>query len=105
MAAQLENIQNQFNALWELLLEAKKPKREDVIVQTVTSAETTGTKELSVSAGMGIPLVNKWGNRSVLNISVQWARQSATNLITENTFRINLGITFNEKWFAKWKVE
>lgn len=64
-----------------------------------------GPKELSVSAGMGIPLVNKWGNRSVLNISVQWARQSATNLITENTFRINLGITFNEKWFAKWKVE
>ena len=64
-----------------------------------------GPKELSVSAGMGIPLVNKWGNRSVLNISIQWARQSATNMITENTFRINLGITFNEKWFAKWKVE
>lgn len=64
-----------------------------------------GPKELSVSAGMGIPLVNKWGNRSVLNVSVQWARQSATNLITENTFRINLGITFNERWFAKWKVE
>lgn len=64
-----------------------------------------GPKELSVSAGMGVPLVNKWGNRSVLNVSVQWARQSATNLITENTFRINLGITFNERWFAKWKVE
>lgn len=64
-----------------------------------------GPKELSVSAGMGIPLVNKWGNRSVLNVSVQWARQSATNLITENNFRINLGITFNERWFAKWKVE
>lgn len=45
MAAQLETVQNQFNALWGLLLDGKKPKREDVIVQTVTAAETTGTKE------------------------------------------------------------
>lgn len=44
MAAQLETVQNQFNALWELLLDAKKPKREAVIVQTVTAAET-GMKE------------------------------------------------------------
>jgi hypothetical protein len=26
-------------------------------------------------------------------------------MITENTFRINIGMTFNERWFAKWKVE
>ena len=24
---------------------------------------------------------------------------------SENTFRINIGLTFNERWFAKWKVE
>ena len=35
----------------------------------------------------------------------QWARSSAKDLITENTFRINLGLTFNERWFAKWKVD
>lgn len=64
-----------------------------------------GPKEFSVSAGFGIPLQNVWNNRSVLNVSAQWARSSAKDLITENTFRINLGLTFNERWFAKWKVD
>ena len=26
------------------------------------------------------------------------------NLINENMFRINVGLTFNERWFAKFKV-
>ena len=64
-----------------------------------------GPKEYSVSAGFGIPLVNYWNNRSILNISFQYARQEAKNLIKENTFRINIGLTFNESWFAKWKVK
>jgi hypothetical protein len=41
----------------------------------------------------------------VLNISAQWLHASAKDLITENTFRINVALTFNERWFAKWKVE
>ena len=41
----------------------------------------------------------------MLNISGQWVRSSAKDFITENMFRINIGITFNERWFAKWKVE
>ena len=64
-----------------------------------------GPKEMSVSAGFGIPLQNSYNNRSVLNISAQWARTSATDLITENVFRINIGLTFNERWFAKWKID
>ena len=64
-----------------------------------------GPKELSVSLGFGIPIANVYNNRSVLNVSAQWAHRSADNLITENTFRINIGLTFNERWFAKWKVE
>ena len=67
-----------------------------------------GPKEVSISAGFGFPLQNSWnvrGNmRPVLNISAQWARTAATGLITENAFRINIGLTFNERWFAKWKV-
>jgi hypothetical protein len=62
-------------------------------------------KELTVSAGFGIPLVNSWNNRSVLNISFQWANLSAKNLVTENSFRVTIGLTFNERWFAKWKVD
>ena len=63
-----------------------------------------GPKEYSVSAGFGIPIINGWNNRSVLNISGQWVHSSAMNLITENMFRINIGLTFNERWFMKWKV-
>lgn len=68
-----------------------------------------GPKELSVSAGFALPLQNSWNNRGnirpILNISAQWVHASAKDLITENTFRINLGLTFNERWFAKWKVD
>ena len=64
-----------------------------------------GPKELSVSAGFGIPIINSWNNRTSLNISAQWVRSSASNFITENSFRINIGLTFNERWFAKWKVD
>ena len=64
-----------------------------------------GPKELSVSAGFGLPLLNGYNNRSVLNVSAQWVHTSATGLIKENTFRINLGLTFNERWFFKWKID
>ena len=64
-----------------------------------------GPKEISVSAGFGIPIMNGWNNRSVLNISGQWVRLDASNLLKENTFRINIGLTFNERWFMKWKVD
>lgn len=68
-----------------------------------------GPKEYSISAGLGIPLQNQWSAkgrlRPVLNISAQWLHASVKDLITENTFRINVALTFNERWFAKWKVE
>lgn len=63
-----------------------------------------GPKEISVSAGFGIPITNNWNNGSYLNISGQWVKASAKDLITENTFRINIGLTFNERWFNKLKV-
>ena len=64
-----------------------------------------GPRQISATIGFGIPILNTWNNRSVLNISAQWVNKSADGFIKENTFRINLGLTFNEKWFAKWRVE
>ena len=64
-----------------------------------------GPKEFSVSAGVGIPIINSWNNRSMLNIGFQWQNMSGNNLLTENTFLINIGMTFNERWFAKWRFE
>jgi hypothetical protein len=59
-----------------------------------------GPGEMTVSAGLGIPL-----SRSMLNISGQWVHSSSTNFVTENSFRLSIGLTFNERWFAKWKVD
>ena len=59
-----------------------------------------GPNELTLSAGFGLPV-----SRSMVHISGQWVRSKATGFVTENTFRINIGLTFNERWFAKWKVD
>ena len=74
-------------------------------INTGNGVVLDGPKELCVSAGLGIPIVNTWNNRTSLNISAQWVHSSAKDLITENCFRINIGLTFNERWFAKWKVD
>lgn len=66
---------------------------------------SNGPKEFSMSAGVGIPIINGWNNRSIVNIGIQWKNLSGNNLMTENTFLINIGMTFNERWFAKWKFE
>ena len=63
-----------------------------------------GPDEISASIGFGIPIINAYNNRSFLNVSGQWVHSSAKGMLTENTFRINVGITFNERWFMKWKV-
>lgn len=61
-----------------------------------------GPNEYSLNLGMGIPIQK---SRSMFNLSAQWVKSSADNLITENMFRINVGITFTEAWFMKWKVQ
>lgn len=62
-------------------------------------------KELGLTAGFGIPIRNGYNSRSMLNISAGWTHAGKKDMITENTFRINIGLTFNERWFMKWKVE
>lgn len=66
-----------------------------------------GPNELRLSIGAGLPIMNRFNNRSVVNFGVQWLRRasSASNAITENYFLINIGMTFNERWFLKYKIE
>ncbi len=64
-----------------------------------------GPKEITASLGFGIPIINNYNNRSMLHISAEWANIKASNMIKENVFRINVGFTFNERWFSKFKVE
>ncbi len=66
-----------------------------------------GPNHFSLSAGLGLPISNFWSNRSVVNISFQWERvqpAQSLSMITEDYFKINVGITFNERWFMKWKI-
>lgn len=67
----------------------------------------TGPREIGISAGFSFPLSRQLNSNSLLNISAQWLNVSASSssLITENYFRLNVGITFNEKWFMKWKIQ
>ena len=65
-----------------------------------------GNKEYGVSVGLGIPL-HFYNSRSILNISGQYVKVSPKikGMLEESYLRINIGLTFNERWFMKWKVD
>ena len=60
--------------------------------------------EYAFSAGIGLPL-NK--TRSTVNLGVEFGRRGTTdkNLIQENFFKINLGVSVSELWFYRRKFE
>lgn len=72
----------------------------------ITTTTGDGPKEYGVSAGFGLPLTANFRN-SMLSITGQYVRvsPSATNLMAENRFEIKIGLTFNERWFMKWKIQ
>lgn len=63
-----------------------------------------GPKEYGVSVGFGLPLV--FQQISMLNITGQYVHVSPSvkGLLAENRFMIKIGLTFNERWFMKWRV-
>ena len=68
-----------------------------------------GCEEYGVSAGFSLPMTsnnNMNNNRSLLNVSGQFVRinPKTDGMITETYLRLNIGITFNEFWFFKSKV-
>lgn len=66
-----------------------------------------GPYEMGVSLGVGLPILVRRNNRSMVNLGAQWLRRapSSQNLITENYFILSLGVTFNEPWFMKFKIQ
>lgn len=69
--------------------------------------QVTAPTEYGLTAGFSIPVVNRYNNRSTIDISGQYVRMQPANdtFMTENYLRINIGISFSERWFAKWLVE
>ncbi len=69
-----------------------------------------GPTNLAVSLGLGLPIATKYdrsGHHSIFNLAAQYERVKPKypGMVTENYFRISIGITFNERWFMKWKVD
>ncbi len=65
---------------------------------------TKGAKEYGISAGLGLPV---FSSKSILSISAQYSKIEARteNMINEKYLKLSIGLTFNERWFGKWKVE
>lgn len=66
-----------------------------------------GPTEYGATVGIGLPIMNKWGSKSIVNISGQavHVRPNAPGMITENYLRLSIGLSLNESWFDKWKVQ
>lgn len=67
-----------------------------------------GPSDLLVSAGVALPLVSMYSERScMLNVSLQWehVKPKFSTQVKENYLRICLGISFNEPWFRKWQAD
>lgn len=89
--------------------------------KSYAKADLTGTisdkpYEMGVSAGMTLPVANKhiWHNAPLINLSVQWVQTNIPYLNTntlkqaalkENYLRFCIGLTFNERWFYKSKLQ
>ena len=68
-----------------------------------------GCEEYGISAGFSLPMTsnnNMNHNRSLLNVSGQFVRinPKTEGMITETYLRLNIGVTFNEFWFFKSRV-
>lgn len=66
--------------------------------------DSRAANEYGITAGLGLPLPR---TRSMLSLSAQYVKTEGTQkaFLTENTLRICIGLTFNERWFFKRKVD
>jgi len=63
-----------------------------------------------VSFGMGLPIANynrlSQGQASIINLSFEYIKRGNNdNLLKENLFRISVGLSFSDLWFAKHHYE
>lgn len=64
-----------------------------------------GAREIGIGAGFGFPL-SLFQRKTVLSITGQYINLSPSNknLMSENRFVLKVGLTLNEPWFMKWRV-
>ena len=66
-----------------------------------------GPMQFGASAGLTIPVTPGYQSMSYLHISGEYVRVQplVKGMITENYLRINIGVTFMERWFMKLMVD
>lgn len=69
--------------------------------------DADGPTSYLASIGASLPIINLHNNRSYVNFSAQYehVKPKMAGMITENYIRLSIGISFNERWFMKWKAE
>lgn len=69
--------------------------------------DADGPSEYGVTAGFALPITNRYNSKSVINIGFRWnhVKPSVSTMMSENQLCVTLGITFNEQWFMKWKIQ
>lgn len=71
--------------------------------QTGLTINNKEIENVGITFGIGLPLGNGFSN---LNLGFEIGKRGTTdaNLIEENYFKLNLGISLNDKWFLKRKI-
>ena len=69
-----------------------------------TEAGERASREYGVTAGFGLPVPR---SRSIVSVTAQYVRVEGlqAGMLNENILRFSIGITFNERWFFKRKVD
>lgn len=64
-----------------------------------------GAKEIGISGGFGFPL-SLFQRKTVFSITGQYIKLSPTagKFMSEDRFVLKIGLTLNEPWFMKWRV-
>ena len=66
----------------------------------------TDIKNFGITFGVGLPLSTAAGGFSNINLGFELGKRGTTEmmLIEENYFKINLGLSLNDRWFIKRKI-
>ena len=66
-----------------------------------------GPMQFGVSAGVSMPIRNAYNSLSYLNITGEYVRVQPVvrGMIAENYIRLNISVTFMERWFMKLMVD
>ncbi|MFO0320864.1 MAG: hypothetical protein ACK504_00360 [Bacteroidota bacterium] len=70
--------------------------------------KNTKIRNYSITAGLGLPVgIGRFDEIGIVNISAQFGKLGTTtnNLLLEEYVRLNIGFTFNKRWFIKFKYD